>query len=476
MDAIDRLLRTIRGVSKNNPVTHLQLSEIIRRLWSDQGKIIQIIYNEIINNTTNIYQSISQIIGSKQADNHHVVQIEDTVNVSETVVSPWSVLPYNQQMGEFKAVVAVRNKTTNTIITLISLLSFDYSDVVPALIQNNLLTDAALTLTVGVDGSNMLYATVSGMPGDAKRIHFCLERCVLSERESPMTAIGILELNESANLTKYILAQASISFKLNGIANLINLEKSLQASVLLGLNGLASISKAGLFSNGIWRLYANAKLAPVFTNINYGCLYPLATILDSRNIAAPGWHPETVSESNYLRDINGWHYSRQGANLKETGTDHWVAPNTVAYNLYGFNARGCGFRGNTIYSVFQSIKQHYAGWIVGSSDYNSYFLTANEGYYSVGNAAINNGQSIRLVKDSSTLYNGQHGVYIGNDGKIYETIKIGDIEILAHDLAETKFRTGEDIPEVTLQADWGADENESKLCAYDNDWTNVLTI
>ena len=62
MDSIDRLLKTIRGVSKTNPVTHLQLSEIIRRLWSDQGKIIQIIYNEIINNTTNIYQSINQII------------------------------------------------------------------------------------------------------------------------------------------------------------------------------------------------------------------------------------------------------------------------------------------------------------------------------------------------------------------------------------------------------------------------------
>jgi len=63
MDSVDRLLKTIRGVSKTNPVTNLQLSEIIRRLWSDQGKIINIIYNEITNNTTNLYQAISQIIG-----------------------------------------------------------------------------------------------------------------------------------------------------------------------------------------------------------------------------------------------------------------------------------------------------------------------------------------------------------------------------------------------------------------------------
>jgi len=218
MKAIDRLKKSIRGVDKDKPVTQLMLSEMLRSLWSDQGKIIQIIYNEIVNNTTNIYQSISQVIGTKQADNHYVAQIENTVNTSETVVSPWSILPYNQQMGEFKAVVAVHNKATHTIETLISLFSFDYSDATPAVIQNDLLTNATMTLTVGIDGSNMLYATVSGMAADAKRIHFCYERCVLSERAMLMEAEGTFELNGIAQLTKYLLAQANGTLELNASA------------------------------------------------------------------------------------------------------------------------------------------------------------------------------------------------------------------------------------------------------------------
>ena len=254
MDSVDRLLKTIRGVSKTNPVTNLQLSEIIRRLWSDQGKIINIINNEIVNNTTNIYQSISQIIGSKQGDNHESILIENTVNVSETVLSSWSVIPYNQQMGEFKAVVAVRNKINNTIITLISLLSFDYSDAIPALIQNDLLTDAALSLTVGVDGSNMLYATVAGMPEDDKRIHFCLERCVLSERAWQITADGTFEMNVSAQLTKYLLAQANVTLELNGSAALTD-SAAVSEGLVLTWDDIVNVPVADVSSVSDWNTF-----------------------------------------------------------------------------------------------------------------------------------------------------------------------------------------------------------------------------
>jgi len=266
MKAIDRLKKSIRGVDRDKPVTQLQLSEIIRRLWSDQGKIINIINNEIVNNTTNIYQSISQIIGAKQADNHYVAQIENTINTSETVVSPWSVLPYNQQMGEFKAVVAVRNKTTNTIVTLISLLSFDYSDTVPAFIQNNLLTDDAISLILGV-GKNKLYARVENMPEDAKRIHFCMERCVLSERAFEVSADFDFNFDMNAKPLAYTDISADFELELDVDAKILA-NKEISAGFGFELNVSAELIDSGSVSENLILTWDNIANVPVTNPAN----------------------------------------------------------------------------------------------------------------------------------------------------------------------------------------------------------------
>lgn len=105
MDSVDRLLKTIRGVSKTNPVTHLQLSEIIRRLWSDQGKIIQIIYNEIINNTTNIYQSINQIISTN---------LTKQITGITLITANWSLVA-----GLYEYTLSDVNITANSIVEVI---------------------------------------------------------------------------------------------------------------------------------------------------------------------------------------------------------------------------------------------------------------------------------------------------------------------------------------------------------------------
>ncbi|MDP2058974.1 MAG: hypothetical protein Q8J97_04480, partial [Flavobacteriaceae bacterium] len=119
---------------------------------TQNSEVANIVNIEINNPTTNLYQSLSQVINNHAGAAHESYLIENTANAAETVVSSWSVLPYAQQVGEFKAVVMVRNKTTNTIITLIALLSFDYSEAPNVVLQSNLITDAALTLTVGVNG------------------------------------------------------------------------------------------------------------------------------------------------------------------------------------------------------------------------------------------------------------------------------------------------------------------------------------
>lgn len=105
MKAIDRLKKSIRGVDKNKPVTQLQLSEIIRRLWSDQGKIIQIIYNQIINNTTNIYQSINQIVA---------LNLTKQITGITLISANWSLVS-----GLYEYDLADSNITVNSIVDVI---------------------------------------------------------------------------------------------------------------------------------------------------------------------------------------------------------------------------------------------------------------------------------------------------------------------------------------------------------------------
>lgn len=105
MKAIDRLKKSIRGVDKNKPVTQLMLSEMLRSLWSDQGKIINIIYNEIINNTTNIYQSINQIIGAN---------LTKQITGITLITANWSLVA-----GLYEYTLADVNITDNSIVEVI---------------------------------------------------------------------------------------------------------------------------------------------------------------------------------------------------------------------------------------------------------------------------------------------------------------------------------------------------------------------
>ena len=82
-------------------------------------------------------------------------------------------------------------------------------------------------------------------------------------------------------------------------------------------------------------------------------------------------------------------------------------------------------------------------------------------------SALFTGGSIRPVKDITTLTNGQTGVYQGNDLKLYNTVCIGNQEFLSKNLAETKYRNGATIYEVTDQEEWIV-LTTGAFCAYNN--------
>lgn len=208
-------------------------------------------------------------------------------------------------------------------------------------------------------------------------------------------------------------------------------------------------------------------------SIRYGLLYNFWAVTDPRNIAAVGWN-FMIKNTVYvaIRDLYGGS-TLAGNALKENDLAFWLSPNTGATNSAKFNMRGSGMR--SYVGTFSYLKQRSPIWsLLVPQIYNPEFPTCfySNTYWTAGSSQFKNGSAVRLVKDSTTLPEGGQGCYIGNNGRAYRTICIAGYEIMADNLAETIFRDGSQIPEVTLASDWAA-LSTAGMCAYNNDWSNV---
>ncbi len=210
------------------------------------------------------------------------------------------------------------------------------------------------------------------------------------------------------------------------------------------------------------------------TEIDYGLLYNWYAAADERNIANTGWHVPTQAEwitlSTYLGGA-----SVAGGKLKESGLTYWNSPNTGATNEVGFNLRGGATRNSDGGFTAALGSLHYLWCSDYQYTWNRYVNLVQSNSISISHTgtASNQAGGIRPVKNVTTLAHGKTGTYVGNDGKIYRTVCIGTQEWLADNLAETKFRNGDLISEVTDNEAWTALTTPA-MCAYNNDWSNVL--
>lgn len=214
---------------------------------------------------------------------------------------------------------------------------------------------------------------------------------------------------------------------------------------------------------------------PEIDIIKYGLLYNYFVAEDARNLANTGSHIITKVEYDDLITYLG-SAAVAGAKLKEVGNTYWI--DTDGTNDVGFNARGGGERD---YSTGAFAGLRITGELYTTPQYsatNAYSLYLEEGValaqytYLFGGGDKNNGHSFRVAKDSTALVDGEEGTYLGNDGKLYRTICINGIEYIADNLAETKYRNGDDIPEVTGNAAWAA-LSTGAWCYYNNDPSNM---
>lgn len=206
--------------------------------------------------------------------------------------------------------------------------------------------------------------------------------------------------------------------------------------------------------------------------IDYGILYNGYVVLDPRGLASVGWRVPTYNDFLTLRTtIGGISF---GGSLKEVSSVYWSTPNVDADNSTGFTARGGGMRIHST-GAFDYLTEFglFRSATVFASSY-TYFsqLAYDNGIYYIAGLHNNAGTSIRLIKETTLLSDGETSYYTGNDGKVYTTTCIGTQEWMSQNLAETKYINLDNIPEVTDAGTWAA-LSTGALCLYDNDWENL---
>lgn len=224
----------------------------------------------------------------------------------------------------------------------------------------------------------------------------------------------------------------------------------------------------------------NAACNVVIYPVEYGLLYNWYAIKDTREISNSGWHVPTGTEMNTLVTYLGG-ATGAGAKVKEVGTTYWNS-DPGSTNSAKFNGRGSGKRAYPSYSFTLMGSDSYIATQTDAASivyYSGRITFADNDFLVDSSSYEKEGHPIRLIKDSTSLSDGQTGTYTGNDGKVYRTICIGTQEWLADNLSETRFRNNDIIPwhganpvNFFTNAEWGA-LTTAGCCAYDNDVNNV---
>jgi uncharacterized protein (TIGR02145 family) len=156
-------------------------------------------------------------------------------------------------------------------------------------------------------------------------------------------------------------------------------------------------------SDQTWSLYTTSAYCWYNNDISnkptYGALYNWFVITDGHKICPTGWHiPSDADWVTLISYLGGDAIS--GGKMKETGTGHWMSPNTGATNSSGFSALPGG--GRNMGGTFAFQGQSGFWWSSTSKDgYEAYTRMIDYNYTWASHYADfqSSGFSIRCVKD-----------------------------------------------------------------------------
>ena len=166
-----------------------------------------------------------------------------------------------------------------------------------------------------------------------------------------------------------------------------------------------------------------------------------------------------------LADTSGW---------SAHGTAGNVGNDQASNNATGFTAKPGGYRATS--GTFGNLGMRVHFWSSLPADWTAWSRNLRSNFAGVARTTADQaeGFSVRLVRDDTgsdvdgTVYTDD---YTGNDGKKYDSVKIGDWVWLVENLKETKYADGTTIPRITDDTDWSNDTTGAR-CEYDNDTDN----
>jgi hypothetical protein len=247
------------------------------------------------------------------------------------------------------------------------------------------------------------------------------------------------------------------------------------------------------------------KRKAVYTQITYGYLYNWYATADERGIThgdfrVPSYDDLETKLRIYV-DVNYVGANAQGWHLKSCRTsispvsgcqvdwdDHPVWRAFTVFpadyrgrNTLNFNGTAPGVRRS---DVAIRVREYCFIWAASAKIYELAYDGRELYAYDLTEQRKPDGNTIRLCRDASldelSYPDGTAcALYLGNDGKKYRTVKIGELVWIADNLAETKYANGDWINGFNdgvytpiTDATW-YNLTTGALCAYNDDLTLV---
>jgi len=301
-------------------------------------------------------------------------------------------------------------------------------------------------------------------------------RCWTSEEVDGIPTFGVDYMLAAYNHTQSVAAlgtdkKVGMSIRLikddsNNEGTLTDYDGNVYDTVTIGTQvWMASDLKVTHYNNGT--VISNVTDNEDWEDLTTGAMCYYKNRSGIKTIVPAGWHLPSTAEFDTLITTTSPY---PGRHLKESGTTYWNATND-ADNYSGFSARGAGGRSSTD-GTFQAL--NVSAWFHASDDYvpsNLYGLAlmnvlSSAANWTSGNQK-NHGGSVRLIKDSTTLLNGQTGVVVDYDGNTYSTICIGTQEWMTENLKVTHYDDGSLIPVIKDNTEW-INDTAGAMCYYNN--------